>query len=140
MVLSFKSRVSCIFSSCIYQSKNIISWYPLFFVSALQFEGLFIPMCSIQCLSWMSYVSRPCAPLNGYLSSNLKCPWYLSSSAWSTESAKTRKFTIFLFEFFYFSLSLTWVIRFYNRRVLNVKVFLYYSGRRIRDQVDFHFR
>ena len=27
------------------QSKNIISWYLLFLVSALQFEGLFIPMC-----------------------------------------------------------------------------------------------
>ena len=43
-MLSFKSRVSCDFSSCIFQSKNIISWYPLFFVSALQFEGLFIPI------------------------------------------------------------------------------------------------
>ena len=27
MVSSFKSRVSCIFSSCVFQSKNIISWY-----------------------------------------------------------------------------------------------------------------
>ena len=27
---SFKSRVICTFSSCIFQSKNIISWYPLF--------------------------------------------------------------------------------------------------------------
>ena len=39
IVSFFKSRVSCIFSSCTFQSKNIISWYPLFFVSALQFES-----------------------------------------------------------------------------------------------------
>ena len=45
---SFKLRVSCTLSSYIFQSKNIISWYPLFSVSALQFEGAFIPMCGNQ--------------------------------------------------------------------------------------------
>ena len=60
-MLSAKSRVSCIFSSCIFQSKNVISCYPLFFVSALQFEGFFIPMCGIQSLDHKLSVSvRPC--------------------------------------------------------------------------------
>ena len=36
-----------------------------FFVYALQFEGLFIPMCGIHFLSGKSYVKRPCAPWNG---------------------------------------------------------------------------
>ena len=44
----FLSGVSCTFSSCIFQSKNSISWYALFFVCALQFEGLFIPMRSMR--------------------------------------------------------------------------------------------
>ena len=52
MVFSLISRVSCKFSNCFFQSKNIISWYPfLFFVSALQFEGLFFPICGVKCLS-----------------------------------------------------------------------------------------
>ena len=54
IVSSFKFRVSCVYSNWIFQSRNIFSCYPLFFVSALQLEGVFIPMCGIQFLHWIS--------------------------------------------------------------------------------------
>ena len=41
---------------------------------------------------------------------------------------------------FYFLLDLVYVIHFYNRRALDVKVFICYSGKMIRDQVGFYFR
>ena len=40
----------------------------------------------------------------------------------------------------FFCLCFYFVGRFYNHRGLDVKVFLYYSGKKIRDQVDFYFR
>ena len=94
---SFKSRVSCTFSGCIFQSKNIISWYPLFFVSALHFEGSLIPICGIQFLSCRSYVNLLYVPWKGKFLSSLMWPWCFSSSAWCAKSGKTWKFTSFLF-------------------------------------------
>ena len=55
MVLSLISRVSCKFSNCFFQSKNIISWYPfLFFVSAFVSAGGSLSGGGIQfvCSSW----------------------------------------------------------------------------------------
>ena len=93
----FKSRVSCTFSSCIFQSKNLISWFLLFFVSALQFEGSLIPMCGIQCLSSRWHVSLPCVPWKRKFLSSLKWPWCFSSTAWCAETGKTWNFTSYLF-------------------------------------------
>ena len=70
MVSTFKSRISCTFSNWIFQSKNIISCLPVFLVSALQFDGLLIPMCGIQFLLCKLYVKRPCVPYYGNLSSS----------------------------------------------------------------------
>ena len=139
IVSSFKSRVSCTFSSCICQSKNIISWYPLFFVSALQFEGLFIPMCGIQCLSGWSYVNFACAPWKGSFVSSLMWPWCFSSSAWCATSGKTWKFTSFLFVPS-FGVKFIVLIRFYSLGNWDVVIFHYYFGRKIRDLIYFYFR
>ena len=46
MVSSFKSRVNCSFSSCIFQSKKHYFLVSFFFVSALQFEG-FLFLCVV---------------------------------------------------------------------------------------------
>ena len=100
IVSSFESRVSNIFSNWVFQSKYVVSWYP-FFVSALQFEGLFIPICGFEFLLRKSYVKRLCTPCNGYLSSNVMCPWYLSSSIWCPASGNTWKFTNFWFVSFF---------------------------------------
>ena len=139
IVSSFKSRVSCTFSSSNFQPKNIISWYPLFLVSALQFEELFIPICGIQFLSWRSYVNPPRAPRKGNLLSSLIWPWYFSSSAWWAESGKTWKFNSFLFVHL-FDVIFSLLSSFLQSSGWGAIVFWCNFGRKIHGLICFSFR
>ena len=77
----FKSHVICTFSSCISQSKKLISWYLLFFVSACDLRDY-----SFQCVVSNFYHEDGMLFFRvlhgrGILVTSRTLPWCFSSSA-----------------------------------------------------------